>query len=78
LADGRKWVITTTPERISAVAQELPKVGLRVEQELGEIGVIIGVGEASAAEEARRIPGVDDVTPDAAVDIGPPGSEETW
>jgi hypothetical protein len=44
----------------------------------GEIGSIVGNAHEDAVEKVRSIRGVVDVSPDMPVDVGPPGSPDTW
>jgi hypothetical protein len=77
MAQDRKepLVITLSGERPAGeVAAELEAAGLTVGQILKEVGVITGSAPASAHARLRKVPGVADVSPDHAVDIGPPGS----
>ena len=79
MAESRKWVVTTSPDRaFGEVARELADAGLAIEQELDAIGVVIGAGDEATAEKLRAVRGVADVSPDAPVDIGPPDSPRTW
>ena len=73
------WVVTTSGDRaIADVAKELSKAGFAVKQTLDQIGVITGAANPKAAQKARAIRGVADLSPEQKVDIGPPNSRETW
>jgi hypothetical protein len=77
MAEQQRWIITTSGELpLKEVARRLKKAGLTVEQELTEIGCLIGT--AAAADKLRAVTGVADVSPDAPVDIGPPDAPVTW
>ena len=72
--DKPTWVITASGDRPgAAVAADLRKAGLVVSSLLAEIGVITGQCTEAQAAALRKVAGVADVSPDAAVDIGPPG-----
>jgi len=76
MTNAQPWIVTTSPDRpIVDIVREVAQAGLTVEQVLGEIGSIIGRGDAAAAERARRIPGVVDVSRSGPVDIGPPDAD---
>ena len=77
---GRKgWIVTTSGDRpLADVARDLRARGFVVEQELDEIGCITGGASEGTVDRLRAIPGVADVSPDDAIDIGPPGGEMTW
>jgi hypothetical protein len=79
-ARARKtWVVTTSLERpVGEIARELSAAGFEVEQTLAEIGVITGKSDDTGVAKARKLRGVTDVSPEPEVDIGPPGSRETW
>lgn len=73
------WVITISGDRpIAEVADELARCGFELEQVLTEIGVITGRGSDDIVARARKVAGVADVSATVNVDIGPPGSPETW
>ena len=78
MAENRTWMVTTSPEKLSAVVKALPEAGFQVEHTLDELGVIVGHGDDASAELARAIDGVDDVSSDLPIDIGTPGSPNTW
>jgi hypothetical protein len=79
LAKAKRWVITTSGDRpLSDIAKELEGAGLKGAEVLKEIGTITGSAEETALRKIRKVRGVEDVSPDAGVDIGPPGEEETW
>lgn len=79
MAKGKRWIVTTSGDRpLSDVSKDLKKKGFHVAQVLDEVGLITGEGSDEMPERLRDIPGVTDVSPEAAVDIGPPDSDETW
>ena len=76
---GTTWVVTTSSDRpIGDVAKELSAAGFKVDQKLEAIGVITGTGDQKAVDKARAVRGVSDVSAQPKVDIGPPGSSDTW
>jgi hypothetical protein len=78
-AQSETWVVTTSSDRpIGDVAKDLSAAGFKVDQKLDAIGVITGTSDQKAVEKARTIRGVTDVSPEPKVDIGPPGSSDTW
>lgn len=79
MAEKSKWVITTSGKRpVGDVKKDLVKAGLKISEELHEIGVIIGVSDEAVAKKVRALDGVADVAKEGRVDIGPPGSKKTW
>ena len=75
----KSWIVTTSGDRpVKDVAKDLKAAGFSVEQVLDEIGAITGSADDRVAEKARSVKGVTDVSPDTAIDIGPPGSPTTW
>ena len=79
MAKGKKWIVTTSGDRsIDDVEKELREKGFKVDQVFGEIGSLIGEAEDDVVEKARDISGVVDVSPDQPINIGPPGSDDTW
>lgn len=79
MAKGKKWIVTTSGDRsINEVEDELKKQGFKVDEVFGEIGSIIGEGDEDVIKKARDISGITDVSPDEPIDIGPPGSDDTW
>jgi hypothetical protein len=75
----KKWVVTLSQDRsASEVERALAETGLEIELSLAAIGVLTALGDDACAERARRVPGVADVAPDEPIDIGPPGSPDTW
>lgn len=73
------WIITISQERsITDIAERLSAEGLTVNEVLEEIGCITGSADDVTAERLKRVEGVVDITPDMQIDVGPPGSEESW
>jgi hypothetical protein len=74
MPDSPTWIITATGERpVAEVVTALRKAGLVVGTVMAEIGVITGQCSQAKAAALRKVAGVADVSPDAPVDIGPPG-----
>jgi len=79
MAKRTEWIVTTTGKRpIADVVKELRGAGFEVKQVLEEIGSVTGSAEAKAVPRLRKIRGVADVSPDTAIDLGPPDSDVTW
>ena len=75
----KRWTVTTTGDSpLREVAQHLRSAGFLIDQLLTEIGCITGTASDEVAARARQMPGVADVSPEAGVDIGPPGGTTTW
>lgn len=76
---NKSWTVATSGDRpLDDVASDLKKSGFNVADVLSEIGCITGDADDDAAEKARGIKGVTDVSATPSVDIGPPDSSETW
>ena len=79
MADRSRWIVTVAGDRpVDDVRMDLVTAGFDVDQVLTEIGCIIGEASPKAAERARKLRGVADVSPDEVVDIGPPDDAGTW
>jgi hypothetical protein len=79
MADNKQWVVTTSGGRpIKEVAKDLTKNGFKVGNVLDQIGSITGSASEDVAQHLRAVPGVADVSPDHAIDIGPPDAPVTW
>ena len=79
MSKNPRWIITTNQERpLGDIVRDLKKGGFVVEQTLDEIGSITGSATKSVAGKLGAIRGVADVSPDADIDIGPPGTDPTW
>ncbi|SNY95891.1 hypothetical protein [Halomonas sp. hl-4] len=73
------WIITISNDQsINDIAARLSEEGLTVKEILEEIGCITGSADEITAERLKRVKGVVDIAPDMQIDVGPPGSEETW
>ena len=76
---SRGWIVTTSGERPAKdVAKDLRAKGFAVDQVLDEIGAITGAADDAVADKVRAVKGVTDVSPDSAIDIGPPDAPTTW
>ena len=77
---SKRWIITLSSNySLSDLTEQLQAAGFSVEQVLAAIGSITGTGSDSAAEQARAIPGVADVSPEGPpISIGPPDAPITW
>jgi hypothetical protein len=76
---GKPWIVTTSPDRpINEVADDLVKAGFTLGQVNDAIQSISGRASSKVVAKLRRVNGVLDVTPDEAIDIGPPDSSDTW
>ena len=79
MTQPKRWVVTTSPDHaFDEVARELASRGFTIEQQMDAIGVVVGSAHDDVAEGLKGVKGVTDVSPDAPIDIGPPGSSETW
>jgi len=78
MAEGKKWIVTTSPEKVSDVKKRLAEAGFSVDQVLHEIGSITGTASDDVIKKVRSVDGVADVSPDHPIDIGPPDSPVTW
>jgi len=73
------WIITTDGTRKPAdLKKDLASAGLNVTEVFSEIGSLKGTAEESSLARIKQVKGVVDVSPDAPVDVGPPGGQETW
>jgi hypothetical protein len=79
MAGEKGWIVTTSADRpISEITKDLKSAGFSVGQVMEEINSITGAAAEASVEKLRSIKGVVDVSPDTPIDIGPPGSKETW
>jgi hypothetical protein len=79
MPDAKQWIVTTSSERpITEIKKDLEDAGFSIGQVLHEVGSITGEAGDETVTKVRSIAGVVDVAPDAPIDIGPPGSPETW
>jgi hypothetical protein len=68
-------IVTLSDKRsIHDVARDLRDAGFDVEQILEETNIVTGSAPASARKRLQGIEGVEDVSGDNPVDIGPPGA----
>ena len=73
------WLITISSDQpINEVATRLSEEGLTIKDILEEIGCITGSADDVTAERLKHIQGVVDIAPDIQIDVGPPGTDETW
>ena len=74
-----QWIVTISGDcAVADVALALKKAGFAVGEVMAEIGVISGRCAEAKLATLRKLPGVADIAPDGPVDIGPPGSPDTW
>jgi hypothetical protein len=74
--DRRRWIVTLSGERpVDAVADDVKAAGLEVRDVLAFTGTIVGEGTEATAEQLRGVAGVQDVSPDLEVNIGPPDAK---
>lgn len=79
MAEQKRRVVTLSSDRPAGeVHQDLADAGFAIDQVLEQIGVITGRCDDAVAGKVRAIRGVADVSDDAAIDIGPPDSPDTW
>lgn len=79
MSDKKNWIITTSEERpIKDVVKDLERAGFTTGTVNDEIQSVSGTADQDAADKLRRVAGVVDVSPDEPIDIGPPGSPDTW
>jgi hypothetical protein len=79
MAENKKWIVTTSGKRpIDEVVRDLKSAGFSVDQVLTEIGCVTGSADNDAVQKIRSIPGIQDISPESGIDIGPPDSDITW
>jgi hypothetical protein len=79
MAKAKRWIITANAERsLRDIAKDLRAAGLKSVKALDQVGIITGAADDAAVAKLRKVRGVADVSPDAAVDVGPPDSPKTW
>jgi hypothetical protein len=79
MAGRTRWVITLSGRRsLAAVRKDLETAGFAIDEALEAIGVITGSCDEATAARVRRIEGVEDVSPEQRIDIGPPDRPGTW
>jgi hypothetical protein len=75
----KSWIVTTSADRpIKDIADDLVKAGFTLGRVNDAIQSISGTASEDAVDRFRRVNGVVDVAPDDEIDIGPPGSSDTW
>ena len=73
--ESQSVVITVSGDRrIHEVARDLKASGLESAQVLDAIGVVTGSAAPKSISKLKKVRGVQDVSEDHPVDIGPPGS----
>ena len=78
MTNTKRWTVTLSPdEPLSAVRRDLEGVGFSIDQVLEAIGVVTGQADEQTAKKARGVKGVQDVSPEGEVDIGPPDAPVT-
>ena len=79
MAKRKKWIVTTSGDRPNQeIAKDLSKAGASVEDVHEHIPVITVNCDDRAVGKLRGVSGVVDVSPDSDVNVGPPGSPNTW
>jgi hypothetical protein len=75
----KRWIVTTSGDRpVADVKRDLTEAGFSVTDVMDAIGCIGGSASDDVIRRIRSLPGVTDVSPDAAIDVGPPDDPETW
>lgn len=73
------WIITISSDQsITDIAARLKAEGMTIRDLLEDIGCIIGAADNATAQRLKHIEGVVDIAPDMQIEIGQPGSDETW
>ena len=79
MSNTKKWIVTATDKNtLDDMKKKLTENGFVVDQVMKEIGCITGSANEDVAQKLRTIPGVDDVSPDGEINIGPPDAPTTW
>ncbi|MEH6641883.1 MULTISPECIES: hypothetical protein [Halomonadaceae] len=79
MANIELWIVTISSDQsIEEIATRLSAEGLTIRDVLKEIGCITGSADIATADRLKHIQGVVDIAPDIQIDMGPPGSENTW
>jgi hypothetical protein len=73
--EAQAFVVTVSGKRgIHEVARDLKATGFKVDQVMDAIGVVTGSAQSASLAKLRKVEGVQDISSDHPVDIGPPGS----
>ena len=76
MSRSRRWIVTLAEGASAAeLRTRLDSAGFEVDQVLDEIGVVTGRGDDAVAAQVREIDGVEDVSPEGEIGIGPPDSD---
>lgn len=79
MAGEERWIVTLNPDRPHDVVQAgLAATGFKVDELLEAIGVVVGRADDHVVRKVRVLDGVEDVSRELAVDVGPPDEPETW
>lgn len=79
MANIELWIVTISSDQsINEIASRLSAEGLTIRDVLEELGCITGSADIATADRLKHIQGVVDIAPDIQIDMGPPGSDETW
>lgn len=79
MAGKTRWIVTLNSDGSrDAVRSRLEAAGFTVEEDLTEIGVVVGQADDDAAAAVRNMKEVEDVAPELGVDVGPPDAPGTW
>ncbi|MGM0857783.1 MAG: hypothetical protein ACQEW0_11960 [Pseudomonadota bacterium] len=79
MATTELWIITVSSDQsINDIARCLSNEGLTIREVLEDIGCITGSADNVTAERLKKVEGVVDIAPDMPVDVGPPGTDQTW
>ncbi len=79
MAKKKNWIVTIKEEgSLPEVQKQIEEKGFTVDQVLDQIGCLTGSASEEVADQVRKIPEVEDVSPDFSIDIGPPDAPVTW
>jgi uncharacterized protein YaaQ len=79
MAKNKTLIITLSEDQsLEDVQEKIKEKGFTVDQVLDQIGCITGSASDEVAAQVRKLPGVEDVSPDFPIDIGPPDAPVTW
>jgi hypothetical protein len=72
----RPIIVTLSGDRsIREVARDLEAAGMRVEQILDATNIVTGSADEKSVARVKRVRGVEDVSADHPIDIGPPDAD---